>query len=184
LVNYCQQYRQHLFVATAQKLSVQQTVQMIQHRAAWVFDKPLRPYLVEPALKSIVESATAVADKLDEFRRLQQLFDRLTEREKQVLDLILSGTPNKDAAEQLEISIRTVEARRAKVYQKTENDNVVGLVRTSQRLEQLRLRFTPLQSDSLNVLHYHLGHAAGQNQSQLENEKNRKNGDDLRYANG
>lgn len=168
----CQQYRQHLIVATGEELSVQQSVQLIQNRAAWVFEKPLHPHDVQSAFSNIVEMARGVADRLAEYRQLQALFARLTSREQAVLDLILGGISNKDAAVELEISIRTVEARRARVYQKTNNENVVGLIQTVGRLQLLRQRFEPQLQPVTSILHHHLKINATLTPQQLDDDLN------------
>lgn len=52
----------------------------------------------------------------------------LTERERAVLHRVISGKPNKLIAEELEISIKTVEFHRAKVMEKMGVDSLAGLV--------------------------------------------------------
>ncbi len=51
---------------------------------------------------------------------------------------VLKGVPNRQAAEMLQVSVRTVESRRAKVYKKLAANNVAELVRKADRLEVLR----------------------------------------------
>jgi FixJ family two-component response regulator len=174
IIACCQNYRQHLFVATASHLSVQQTVQMMRHSAAWAFEKPLSQVQVQPALITILEIAQTVADSLDEYRRLQNNFDRLTDREKQVLNLILDGTANKEAAAELNISVRTVEARRAKVYHKTATDNLAGLMRKVELLERYHRQFTPLRHVQSGLPDHHLKFAesAGLNESGSSDPRN------------
>lgn len=53
----------------------------------------------------------------------------LTEREKEVLELIAMGCRNKDIAEELDISIRTVETHRARLNEKLGINSVAGLVK-------------------------------------------------------
>lgn len=76
--------------------------------------------------------------QLDENQRLaaadsdsvNSLTSRLTTREKQVMDLVLAGTLNKVIADELQISMRTVEVHRANLFEK------MG-VRTAVELAQL-----------------------------------------------
>ncbi len=70
-----------------------------------------------------------------EFRRQshgQRLFQErlatLTQREREVLDLIVAGRRNREIAETLQVSIKTVEAHRAKVMQKTGASSLAELV--------------------------------------------------------
>jgi len=48
----------------------------------------------------------------------QALLDGLTERERDVLRLVVDGMANKMVADQLDISVRTVEVHRARVFEK------------------------------------------------------------------
>lgn len=64
--------------------------------------------------------------------RREQLAERLaalTERERGVLQRIIEGKPNKVIAAELDISVKTVEAHRAKVMEKMAVDSVAELVR-------------------------------------------------------
>jgi two-component system response regulator DctR len=51
----------------------------------------------------------------------------LTERERDVMGLVVEGLPNKLIAERLEISVRTVEVHRARVFDKMEVKSAVEL---------------------------------------------------------
>jgi len=66
-------------------------------------------------------SATALA--------AQSQLSSLTERERQVLDLLVLGKPNKVIAYELGISPRTVEIHRARVMEKTSARSLADLVR-------------------------------------------------------
>jgi two-component system response regulator FixJ len=61
---------------------------------------------------------------------LEQL-SHLTERERQVLDLLVMGKPNKVIAFELDISPRTVEIHRARVMEKTGARSLADLVRVA-----------------------------------------------------
>jgi RNA polymerase sigma factor (sigma-70 family) len=52
---------------------------------------------------------------------------RLSERERNVLELALAGLPNKEIARQLGISHRTVEVHRSRILLKTGHSNLLGL---------------------------------------------------------
>jgi len=67
---------------------------------------------------------------LDERRQSSQLKTRLadlTERERDVMRLVVEGLPNKLIADQLDISVRTVEVHRARVFDKMEVKSAVEL---------------------------------------------------------
>ena len=60
-----------------------------------------------------------------------QRINSLTKREKEVMELVVAGTLNKDIAKKLGISVKTVEVHRANVMDKMEVSSVTDLVRMS-----------------------------------------------------
>ena len=62
-----------------------------------------------------------------------ELFPALTPREREVLQLILEGFPNKNIAADLQISMRTVENHRASIMKKTGSKSLAALVRFAMR---------------------------------------------------
>jgi two-component system, LuxR family, response regulator DctR len=58
---------------------------------------------------------------------LQRRLTELTERERAVMRLVIEGAPNKLIADQLDISVRTVEVHRARVFDKMEVKSAVEL---------------------------------------------------------
>jgi two-component system response regulator FixJ len=77
------------------------------------------------ALNAMVEAPAISSDQADILQRL----DTLSERERQVLDGVVAGHPNKVIARELGISPRTVEIYRAKLMTKMHADNLAALVR-------------------------------------------------------
>jgi len=92
-------------------------------------EKPFSESRILDALKralSALSSAPAVSG--DQAAILQRL-ETLSERERQVLDGVVAGHPNKVIARDLGISPRTVEIYRAKLMTKMHADNLAALVR-------------------------------------------------------
>ena len=83
--------------------------------------------LVEDCLRRDAEVRAAHERKRAVCERLAQL----TQREREVLDLVVAGRMNREIAEKLEISIKTVEAHRAKIMEKLEVDSVAELVQAT-----------------------------------------------------
>jgi two-component system response regulator DctR len=73
--------------------------------------------LVDRIEQALVHSAAALAQH-SESSSLQARLDGLTERERGVMKLVVGGLPNKLVADQLDISVRTVEVHRARVFDK------------------------------------------------------------------
>ena len=102
-------------------------VHMVQRGA---FDFCEKPFSDNALVDRIEQAIRRSAQVLVERRQQQQLKARLgelTDREGDVLRLVVEGLPNKLIAEQLEISVRTVEVHRARVFDKMEVKSAVEL---------------------------------------------------------
>jgi len=73
--------------------------------------------LVDRVEQALDRSAQVLAQQRVK-RELQQRLDSLTDRERDVMDLVIAGLPNKLVADQLNISVRTVEVHRSRVFDK------------------------------------------------------------------
>lgn len=70
-----------------------------------------------------------------EVNNLREKLAQLSDREKEVLALMLEGLPNKLIARQIDLSTRTVESHRARIFIKLEADSLAQLVRRVVKLE-------------------------------------------------
>ncbi|VTU33867.1 Transcriptional regulatory protein TdiR [Variovorax sp. SRS16] len=68
-------------------------------------------------------------------RRLMHRVEELTDRERDVMRLVVEGLPNKLIADQLSISVRTVEVHRARVFEKMEVKSAVELANVLRGLQ-------------------------------------------------
>ena len=89
------------------------------------FDAEALLATVEEAL-SLSDHGRSARDEMNEFKARQAL---LTQREREVLALLLEGLPTKLIAHQLGISSRTAEHHRAAVIQKMQAHNISHLMR-------------------------------------------------------
>ncbi len=80
---------------------------------------------IQQALKKDVEVRKSAAKRAEVEKRLALL----TPREREVLDMVVSGNPNKVIAAQLGISCRTVEIHRGRVMEKMQASSLSDLVR-------------------------------------------------------
>ena len=95
------------------------------------FDDTVLIERVEAALERDVSARAALASR----HQLEAQLRELTEREREVMALILDGKLNKQIAEALDISIKTVEVHRARVLEKMAVKSAVEL---AGRLSSLR----------------------------------------------
>jgi two-component system, LuxR family, response regulator DctR len=102
-------------------------VDMVKRGAFDFCEKPFS----DNALVDRVEQALARSAEVLAARRaktlIQQRLGELTERERDVMRLVVEGLPNKLIADQLDISVRTVEVHRARVFDKMEVKSAVEL---------------------------------------------------------
>jgi two-component system, LuxR family, response regulator DctR len=82
--------------------------------------------LVDRIEQALRVSGTALAQR-QQVTGLQARLSGLTDRERDVMRLVVSGLPNKLVADQLDISVRTVEVHRARVFDKMGVKSAVDL---------------------------------------------------------
>jgi FixJ family two-component response regulator len=96
------------------------------------FDFLEKPFAESDLLKRIEEAlsfASETAAQQTHVATIQNRLTSLSEREKQVLDAVVTGKMNKTIAYDLDISIKTVEAHRARVMEKMEANSLAHLIR-------------------------------------------------------
>jgi two-component system, LuxR family, response regulator DctR len=94
------------------------------------FDFVEKPFadnaLVERVERALAASAAALAER-DARLQTARAVAELTERERDVMKLVVQGLPNKLIADALNISVRTVEVHRARVFDKMNVKSAVEL---------------------------------------------------------
>ncbi|MDT8999441.1 response regulator [Paucibacter sp. APW11] len=94
------------------------------------FDFVEKPFsdnaLVDRIEEALAASAAAIGARGLQGQLAQRLAE-LTEREREVMQLVVQGLPNKLIADQLNISVRTVEVHRARVFEKMSVKSAVEL---------------------------------------------------------
>ena len=96
------------------------------------FDSDVLITSIEDALRRGAAALSAAFDRDSVAARRAQL----TAREREVMDLVVAGHPNKVVANRLAIAVRTVEIHRAKVMDKMTARNLSELVRMAILLDQ------------------------------------------------
>ena len=94
------------------------------------FDFVEKPFsdnaLVDRVEQALAASAAAIAARTRQ-RAVADAVAELTERERDVMRLVVAGRPNKLIADALDISVRTVEVHRARVFEKMRVKSAVEL---------------------------------------------------------
>jgi FixJ family two-component response regulator len=104
--------------------NVAETIRAFKHGAFAVLQKPVEP----TELISTVRSAIALDVSRRQARNIRDLLlESLTDREREVLELLLQDKPTKQIARKLGVSSSTVEKDRAKILSKAGANSVVGL---------------------------------------------------------
>lgn len=110
---------------------VQMAVRAVQ---AGAFDFVEKPFNDQDLLDRIQKAIARDADQRSkEAQRVQlrTLFNSLTPREREVLDLVVEGMSNKAVANSLGLSAKTVEVHRAKVMEKMHARSIADLVKVA-----------------------------------------------------
>ena len=113
---------------------VQLAVRVMKAGALEVIVKPFEGQaLVDAVQQGIALDCRRRADQ-DIIRSIQERVDRLTDRERQVMALVVAGWPNRRIAVELGTSEKTVKAHRGHVMAKMKVRSIVELVRFADRL--------------------------------------------------
>jgi two-component system, LuxR family, response regulator FixJ len=92
-------------------------------------EKPFEETVLLDSVRRALDRAASAGGQAIEARDAAARLALLTERERQVLELIVAGKANKVIAHELSISPRTVEIHRARVMEKMDAGNLADLVR-------------------------------------------------------
>ena len=107
---------------------VPMAVSALKKGAADFIEKPFNNQDMLGLIESCMKQDRAAAAKRAENASVAQRLDSLTQREREVLGLIVGGKLNKQIANDLGISIKTVEVHRSRVMEKMGASSVAELV--------------------------------------------------------
>lgn len=97
--------------------------------AAEFLEKPVNDEQLLEALQNAVRQHVHSRERNKIDQHAQARFAQLTEREREVLGLIVAGLTNKEIGRALDVSPRTVETHRANLFAKLEADSLAQLIR-------------------------------------------------------
>ena len=90
---------------------------------------PLAEARLRDAVRKAVGSHVLQHQRQRQARHARSLYTRLSEREREVLGMVVAGLTNKEIARALAVSPRTIEVHRARLASKLETDSLAQLVR-------------------------------------------------------
>jgi len=110
------------------------TVEAMKAGAVGFLAKPFRNQDLIDAVKEGLNRDREARTKLAEENDLRKRYESLTAREREVFALVTAGSLNKQIAQQLGTSERTIKAHRAQVVLKMQADSIADLVRMADKL--------------------------------------------------
>ncbi len=125
-----------IFVTAAAEVS--EAVEAMQHGAFDFLQKPMCTERLLDRIRHALELDSANRADLRERYAVERRFALLSDREREILGMVLEGLSNKEAAARMRLSSRTVEIHRASLMKKTGARNTADLVRLALSLQLRR----------------------------------------------
>ncbi|TFY97877.1 response regulator transcription factor [Ramlibacter rhizophilus] len=102
-------------------------VGMVKRGAFDFCEKPFSDNALVDRIEQALAQSARVLERQRRRQGLQQRLGELTQRERDVMQLVARGLPNKLIADALDISVRTVEVHRSRVFDKMDVKSAVEL---------------------------------------------------------
>ncbi len=105
------------------------TVRAMRNGALTLMEKPCDDDLLWESIRTGIATDQQNWEQEQRTSDLRQRLETLTPKEREVLEYIVAGNANKVIANRLDVSVRTIENHRQKIFQKMKADSLAELVR-------------------------------------------------------
>jgi FixJ family two-component response regulator len=129
----------HIVFITAHG-DIPMTVQALKAGAVDFLTKPFRDQQLLDAVQHAIDRDRTARRQRTQLAELRRRYESLTQREREVMTLVVTGLLNKQIAAQVRTSEATVKAHRAQLMRKMEAESLAQLVTIAERLGLLPLR--------------------------------------------
>ena len=110
------------------RADVPKAVRAVREGAIDFIEKPFDYKRVVALVEDCLRRETEAREARERQRALSARLAQLTQREREVMELVVAGRMNREIAEALDISIKTVEAHRSRLMEKLEVGSLAELV--------------------------------------------------------
>jgi FixJ family two-component response regulator len=133
---------------------VPMAVRALKNGAMDFIQKPYNEQRLLDAIREAIDQDERTRGEQGEREELERRVNRLTRREREVMQLVVVGKANKQVAAELGCSCKTIEVHRSRVMEKMEAGSIAELVRMAMLLDGLvpskakQRRETPIHARS------------------------------------
>lgn len=120
-------------IIVSQKVSTRMVVRAMREGASTVLESPTNDEELFFAVRDAMRENEERTQRANQVAMLRSRFGSLSSGEQQVLDQLCSGLSNKDIAIKLNVHVRTVEARKKRLLEKTNSESQAQLLISYQR---------------------------------------------------